>query len=249
MARNINIGTKPLLKALIIDDEPFAHDVVLHHLKAHQDITVVNQCYNATQALSWLANNQADLLFLDINMPQLSGIEFLRVLANKPQVIIVSAYQEYAIEGFELDVTDYLLKPICEQRFNQALDRVRQRLSAKQENLKNKAQQQKPVKKQTHIIVKIDREKHKIAIANISLLEAYGNFVKLWQDEQLKLITSTLKQLLEQLPSEQFTQVHKSFAVNNSKVKSINTDSLTLECGKVVKITKSFKKNVQAILD
>lgn len=230
-----------MLKALIIDDEPFAHKVVLHHLKAHQDIRVVNQCYNATEALSWLAKNQADLLFLDINMPQLNGIDFLKVLANKPQVIIISAYQEYAIDGFELDVADYLLKPIDPARFTQAINKVKTRLDHKMTSLEEKTP--------SHIVLKVDREKRKFTIKDISLLEAYGNFVKLWQDEQVTLVTSTLKQLLEQLPSEQFSQVHKSFVVNNDKVTAINNNTLTLECGKMVKVSKSFKKDVQDILN
>ena len=101
-----------MLKALIIDDEPLAHEVILHHLAQHADFNIVGRCYNATTALSWLANNQVDLLFLDINMPELSGIEMLKVLRKRPQVIIISAYQEYALQGFELDVTDYLLSEI-----------------------------------------------------------------------------------------------------------------------------------------
>ena len=108
-----------MIKALIVDDEPLAHSVILHHLKAHADVEVVGQCMNATQALSFLANNAVDLLFLDINMPELTGIEMLKVLANMPQVIIVSAYQEYALQGFELNVTDYLLKPVSAERLKQ----------------------------------------------------------------------------------------------------------------------------------
>ncbi len=238
MARKNDFGACTLLKALIIDDEPLAHQVILHLLAQHPDVCIVGQCYNATEALNWLANDNVDLLFLDINMPELNGIALLKVLANRPKVIIVSAYQEYAIQGFELDVTDYLLKPVCVERFAQALDKVRR---ATQSQLPKIAEQK-------HIVLKVDREKRKFTLADISLLEAYGNYVKLWQGDDMTLVSSTLKQLLGQLPYERFTQVHKSFAVNNAKVVALEIDSLTLECGRTVKVTKSFKKEAQAIL-
>jgi len=227
-----------LLKALIIDDEPLAHEVILHHLSEHSDFNVVGRCYNATEALSWLANNHVDLLLLDLNMPELSGIDLLKVLRDRPQVIIISAYQEYAIQGFELDVTDYLLKPVCSERFSQALDKVRLRTQ-------KVLPKEKPPKS---IVLKVDREKRKFIVADITLLEAYGNFVKLWLANDMVLVSSSLKLLIEQLPKTQFTQVHKSFVVNNTKVIAIDTDSLTLEGEHTVKVSKSFKKTVQRLL-
>jgi two-component system LytT family response regulator len=231
-------GANPMLKALIIDDEPLAHEVILHHLAQHSDISIVGRCYNATQALSWLANDHVDLLFLDINMPDLSGIELLKVLRNRPQAIIISAYQEYAIQGFELDVTDYLLKPVCSERLSKALDKVRFRT---QKQLSNES-----VPK--HIVLKVDREKQKFTLADITLLEAYGNYVKLWQGNEMVLVSSSLKLLIEMLPNTQFTQVHKSFVVNNDKVIAVETDSITMECGRTVKASKTFKKKSQQLL-
>jgi len=227
-----------LLKALIIDDEPLAHEVILHHVVQHADISIVGRCFNATQALSWLAHDHADLLFLDINMPDLSGIELLKVLRNRPQVIIISAYQEYAIEGFELDVTDYLLKPVCSERLSQALDKVRFR--AQKRLLKE------PETK--HIVLKVDREKRKFTLTGITLLEAYGNYVKLWQGNDMILVNSSLKLLIEMLPDTQFTQVHKSFVVNNNKVIAVETDTVTMECGRKIKASKTFKKRLRHLL-
>ena len=227
-----------MLKVLIIDDEPLAHEVLLHHLAQHSDIQVVGRCYNATQALAWLAENTVDLLFLDINMPELNGIALLKVLANRPKVIIVSAYQEYAIHGFELDVADYLLKPVCAERFAQALKKVRQAIAPRQTK----------VVTPKHLVLKVDREKRKFALSEISYLEAYGNFVKLWQADKMTLVSSSLKQLIEQLPSEQFTQIHKSYVVNNAKVLAQDTEHLTLDCGSTLKVTRSFKKQAQGIL-
>jgi DNA-binding LytR/AlgR family response regulator len=227
-----------MLKALIVDDEPLAHEVILHHLAQHADISIVGRCYNATQALSWLANGHVDLLFLDINMPDLSGIELLKVLRKRPQVIIISAYQEHALQGFELDVTDYLLKPVCNERLSQALDKVRFRA---QQQLSNEPLSQ-------HIVLKVDREKRKFTLADITLLEAYGNYVKLWQGNDMVLVNSSLKMLIEMLPNTQFTQVHKSFVVNNAKVIALETNSMTLECGRTVKASKTFKNKFQLLL-
>ena len=227
-----------MLKALIIDDEPLAHEVILHHLAEHSDISIVGRCYNATQARSWLAKDHGELLFLDINMPDLNGIELLKVLRNRPQVIIISAYQEYAIQGFELDVADYLLKPVCSERLSQALDKVRSR-GQKQSSNDIVAQ---------HIVLKVDREKRKFTLEDITLLEAYGNYVKLWQGEDMVLVNSSLKLLIEMLPNTQFTQVHKSFVVNNDKIISVETDSITMKCGRTVKVSKTFKKKLQHLL-
>jgi DNA-binding LytR/AlgR family response regulator len=238
MASNNDLGAYTLLKALIIDDEPLAHEVILYHLAQHADISIVGRCYNATQALSWLANDDVDLLFLDINMPDLSGIELLKVLRKRPQVIIISAYQEHALQGFELDVTDYLLKPVCNERLSQALDKVRFRA---QKQLSNESFPQ-------HIVLKVEREKRKFTLADITLLEAYGNYVKLWQADDMVLVNSSLKLLIEMLPNTQFTQVHKSFVVNNAKVIAVETDTMTMECGRTVKASKTFKRNLQLLL-
>lgn len=226
-----------MLKALIIDDEPLAHDVILHHLANHGDFKKVGQCYSATEALSWLANNQVDLIFLDINMPELNGIELLTILRNRPQIIIVSAYQDYAIQGFEFNVTDYLLKPVCAERFSQALEKVRERAVTKSTVAVNNS-----------IVLKVDREKRKFKLSDIALLEAYGNYVKLSYKDEVVLVSSSLKLLLELLPSNQFVQVHKSFVINNEHVSKVDANTVTLQCGKVIRISKFYKVNSNKLL-
>lgn len=230
-----------MLKALIVDDEPLAHQVILHHLSAHSDISVIGQCYSAIEALTTLAKTNIDLLFLDINMPELSGIEMLKVMANRPQVIIISAYQEFALAGFELDVTDYLLKPVSAERLNQALDKVRARAFANTKTtlLSNES---------ASIVLKVDREKRKFQLNSISFFEAYGNYVKVWQQDKMTLVTSTLKHLLSELPEQLFVQVHKSFVINRELVTAVTTDSITLECGTNIKVGKSFKTIAQELL-
>ena len=232
-----------MINALIVDDEPLAHDVILHHLRSHTDINVVGQCLSAAQAMNVLANNEIDLLFLDINMPELTGIDMLKVLAKMPQVIIVSAYQEYALQGFELNVTDYLLKPVSSERFNQALQKVRERYQIKAKATENQAP------KRQHIILKVDRGQHKFELDSIHYLEAFGNYVKLWQEQGMTLVSSTLKQLIENLPSDQFFQCHKSFVINRDFVVGLDTEQITLKNGNAIKIGKSFKPRIDGIFD
>ncbi|MDR6982232.1 DNA-binding LytR/AlgR family response regulator [Rheinheimera pacifica] len=225
-----------MLKTLIIDDEPLAHQVIKHHLQGCNDISVLASCYNATEALRYLAQQQVDLLLLDINMPALSGIELLRVLHNRPAVIIISAYKEYAIEGFELDVVDYLVKPVSSERLFAALNKLRRRLVA--------------VKSATepYIVLKVDREQRKFLLNDISLLEAYGNYVKVWQHQQMTLVNSTLKRLLQQLPSQQFVQVHKSFVVNKDKVLAADSEQLRLDGDQLIKVGKLYKQRLISFL-
>lgn len=225
-----------MLKTLIIDDEPLAHQVIKHHLQNCNDIALLAGCYNATEALRYLAQQQVDLLLLDINMPALTGIELLRVLHNRPAVIIISAYKEYAIEGFELDVVDYLVKPVSAERLFAALNKVRRRIiSAK-------------LPAEPYIVLKVDREKRKFVLNNISLFEAYGNYVKVWQGEQMTLVNSTLKWLLQQLPDQQFVQVHKSFVVNKDKVLAVEHELLRLEGEQQVKVGKLYKHRLIGLL-
>ncbi|GAC18264.1 LytR/AlgR family response regulator transcription factor [Paraglaciecola arctica] len=228
-----------MFTTLIVDDEPLAHEVIKHHLQAQTDFKIVGNCYNATQALSYLANDSVDLLVLDINMPALSGIELLKVLNKTPQVIIISAYQEYAIEGFELDVADYLLKPVSASRLAQALDKVRRRLEPPPPSNANHP---------NYIVLKVGREKRKFVVDEISLLEAYGNYVRVWQGEQAILVSSTLKQCLQQLPQTQFVQVHKSFVVNKQQVVARDNQHIRLTGDRQIKVGKSFKDRLLGLL-
>ncbi|MBZ9613481.1 LytR/AlgR family response regulator transcription factor [Rheinheimera maricola] len=225
-----------MLKTLIIDDEPLAHQVIKHHLQSYDDISVLASCYNATEALRYLAQQSVDLLLLDINMPALSGIELLKVLHNRPAVVIISAYKEFAIEGFELDVVDYLLKPVSAPRLFSALDKVRRRAAAVTP----------PVL--SYIVLKVDREQRKFQLHDISLLEAYGNYVKLWQGEQMTLVSSTLKQLLQQLPPSQFVQVHKSFIVNRNNIIAVDSAQIRLQGNQLVKVGKLYRPGLAGLL-
>lgn len=225
-----------MLKTLIIDDEPLAHQVLQYHLQDSTDVVLIGSCYNATEALRFLAQQPVDLLLLDINMPALSGIELLKVLHNRPAVILISAYKEFAVDGFELDVVDYLVKPVSRARLLEAISKVQRRLAAVS------------LQPEPYIVLKVDREKRRFLLKDIDLLEAYGNYVKIWQGEQVTLVSSTLKRLLQLLPVQQFVQVHKSFAVNKSKIVALENEQVRLAGGQPVKIGKAFKNGLAGLL-
>lgn len=226
-----------MINAIIIDDEPLAHDVLLHHLQQHQEIKITHQCYNALDALAWLAKNPVDLMFLDINMPQLNGFEMLKLLAKPPQVIVTSAYKEFAIEGFELNVTDYLLKPISEERLSQALSKVTQQKQA----------QAPETAKTTTAFFKVDRELKKFILSDIDVVEAYGNYVKVWNGDQPTLVSNTLKNMLHTLPAGEFSQVHKSFIVRNDAITAFSTASLIVNEHHEIKIGNAYKKHAATL--
>ena len=225
-----------MLNTVIIDDEPLAHNVIKHHLNERDDSAIVANCYNATEALSYLAHHRVDLILLDINMPALSGIDMLKVLSNRPHVIIISAYQEYAIDGFALDVVDYLLKPVSAERLIEALNKVHRRIDVPVSPLN------------AYLMLKVDREKRKFLLGDITWIEAYGNYVKVWQGEHMTLVSSTLKRLVQQLPRQQFVQVHKSFIVNRDKVVAVDNDHVRIEGGLVVKVGRLFKQSLVGLL-
>jgi DNA-binding LytR/AlgR family response regulator len=230
------------LKLLIVDDEPLAHQVLLHHLAAHADVMVAGQCYSAAEAMATLATQQIDLLLLDIQLPVLTGLQMLKLLAKPPQVILVTAYADYALDGFALDVTDYLLKPVSNERLALALDKVRRRagLLAPVASL--------PVTVgHEHIVLKIDRELRRFDLASICCFAGYGNYVKVWQGQQMTLASTTLKAVMEQTAAAGFIQVHKSFLVNPSHVTSLDSQLLKLSNQQQIRIGEAFKAQARRI--
>ncbi|WP_348731525.1 response regulator [Rheinheimera texasensis] len=229
-------------KLLIVDDEPLAHQVLLHHLQAHPDLQLVAQCYSAAEAMAVLAQQPIDLILLDIQLPVLTGLQMLKLLAKPPQVILVTAYAEYALDGFALDVTDYLLKPVSGERLALALDKVRRRAG-----LPAPVTTPAAAGGNEHIVLKVDRELRRFDLASICCFEGYGNYVKVWQGQQMTLASSTLKALMEQTAAAGFIQVHKSFLVNPSHVLSLDSQLLKLSNLQQIRIGEAFKAQARRI--
>lgn len=220
-----------MLNALIVDDEAPAHTVLLHHCGQIPDVTIVAQCFSAAEALEALQTHRIDLMFLDINMPRFGGLDLLRGLDPRPLTIIVSGHREHALEGYDLDVVDYLLKPVSEDRFVSAIDKARRRLSP--------AEARAPAR---DIAFKIGRSTRLFKADEIACLEAHGNFVRIWSDRHDKpLATATLQQLESELKPLGFVRVHRSFVVNRARIIEQNVREVTLDIGITVPIGKSFK--------
>lgn len=225
-----------MLKVLIVDDEAPAHEVMLHHIAAHEGLTVVGQCYNAAEALTALETLEVDLMLLDIRMPGFGGIDLLRGLEKPPLTIIASAHRDHALEGFDLDVVDYLLKPVSAERFAEALEKVRRRL-----------EEQRPPSDDV-ITLKVDRAVRRFHLSDITHIQAQGNFVLIETGEERSLATASLLSLEATLPSDRFVRVHKSYIVSRAHVREQRAASLLLDTGHVVPIGKSYRGKV-VILD
>lgn len=229
-------------KLLIVDDEPLAHQVLLHHLAAHADMVVVSHCYSAAEAMAVLAQQPIDLILLDIQLPVLTGLQMLQLLAKPPQVILVTAYADYALDGFALDVTDYLLKPVSNERLAMALDKVRRRAG-----LPVPVAVPAAAFGNEQIVLKVDRELRRFDLASICCFEGYGNYVKVWQGQQMTLASSTLKAVMEQTAAAGFVQVHKSFLVNPSHVTSLDSQLVKLSNQQQIRIGEAFKTQARRI--
>ncbi len=236
------------LRCLIVDDEPLAHGVIMEYAKDLPFINIIGSCYRATEALDFLSKQPVDLIFLDIRMPKLNGLEFLKTLARKPLVIITSAYEEYALAGFDLAVCDYLLKPFRLDRFIKAVNRA-----LELHNLKGQKAQpaliEKPVQINNELIsIKVDKKHILIKLAEIQYLESLGNFVKVWKNGDFLLTPRTLTSFEDQVSTD-FVRIHKSFILNKKYVDYLEGSTIVLKNGQEVPVGKNYKGIIKQLLD
>jgi DNA-binding LytR/AlgR family response regulator len=237
------------LRCLIVDDEPLAHGVITEYAKDIPFITIIGHCYRATEALDFLSKHQVDLIFLDIRMPKLNGLDFLRTLQHKPLVIITSAYEEYALESFDLAVCDYLLKPFRLDRFLKAINRALELYSLKKQTASPIDVQKDDPKNSGQIPIKVDKRYILIKIDEIQYLESLGNYVKVWKEGDFSLTPRTLASFEEQLPTDDFIRIHKSFILNKKYVAYLEGNTIVLKNDQQVPIGKNFKSIIKQLLN
>lgn len=227
-----------MIKYLIIDDEPVAHDIIKGYCDVLPNFKFVNSCYDAIEALDFLAKNKIDVVFLDLNMPKLKGFEFLKVLSNAPKIIVTTAYQEYALEGYELNVVDYLLKPFSFERFMKAVNKLEKK---EEENIQ--------VKKVDYesLFIKSNKKYVQVSIEDILFIEALGNYCKITCKEEAYSIREKISDFKELLDSDLFLQVHKSFIIAKKHVKEIEGNRIKIN-DYIIPIGKTFKINLQGWL-
>ncbi len=203
---------------IIIDDEPLSRDVLRKYIDEVTDLEIVAECSDAIEATHYLNQSRIDILFLDINMPGLSGISFARSLTVSPLIIFTTAYPEFAVEGFELNATDYLVKPYSFERFLKAVNRALERL---RENHMAEGPGGK-------ILVKADKKLYALPFAEILFIEGQGDYIRI-HTRQLKLMVhDTIKNFLESLPVEEFMRIHKSFVVNLKHIEFMEGNQVTI---------------------
>lgn len=226
------------LQCIIADDEPIARQILESYISEMSNLKVIASCKNAFEVMEVLQKQHVDILFLDINMPKLSGLSLLKTMQQKPKVVITTAYPEYAVEGFELSVTDYLLKPFSLERFLQAVFKVQEQGKVQQSTVTTVPMEETP----TSIFVKSDKKIIKLNFDTIQHIEAYGNYIKIFTDTMI-LVPQTLSDFLEKLP-QNFLRIHKSFVINFNHLKLIDGNLITLENDTKIPIGKSYRKDV-----
>ncbi|MGK0252692.1 MAG: two-component system response regulator LytT [Mariniflexile sp.] len=210
-------------KCLIIDDEPLAINIIKNYLEQIESFELIDSFSNAIDGLNFLKNNTVDVIFLDINMPVLDGINFIKSLEKPPLLIITSAYNEFAIETYELDVLDYLVKPIEFPRFMKALNKIDRRLD------NNKVFHESP-KDRPYLFVKIDKKKmKKIFLDEILIVESLKDYLKINTSSGKYIIHSTLSDFTNLLPSRDFIRIHRSYTIAMNKIDAVEGNSIEIE--------------------
>jgi len=231
-----------MLKCVIVDDEPLAIEVIESHLEKFDDIEIVARCPNAIKAFEVLQRNKVDLLFLDIQMPKLTGIDFLKSLKNPPRVILTTAYRDYALDGYDLDVVDYLLKPISFERFLKAIGKVYQRMDESKVTVSTSENEF-----ESFIFLKADKKKVKILLKDIIYIESLKDYVRVKTPQKEIISYQKISTLEETLPSEKFMRIHRSFIVSLDKIEAFSSSNVELP-GKAIPIGRIYKNQVLEIL-
>lgn len=219
---------------LLVDDEPLAIQLLQKHLQEFGTLQLAGTCTNAVEAMAFLQQYSVDLLFLDIQMPKLTGLEMLKALKNPPAVIITTAYREHAIEGYDLDIIDYLLKPITFIRFSQAIDKYF-RLHRKRESIL-----QDPTKEKK-ISIKSGAKTYQLAEPDILFIESIRDYVKIHKADGSTLLLKYKISQLDQELSDSFIRVHKSFIVNKNKISSYTAAEIEIGAA-VIPIGAQYKE-------
>lgn len=216
------------IKCIVVDDEPLAIQLLENYVMKIPFLELVFSSENPIEALEYIQNNEADLIFLDIQMPELSGINFMKIVGDKLKYILTTAYSEYALEGYEHNVIDYLLKPIPFGRFEKSALKAQERFPTNKTSANS------------YFFVKSSGQQHKINFDEILYVESIKDYVNIKTENQEYIVLDTLKSLESHLP-ENFARVHKSFILNLDKIEKIDVRNVFLNSGKEIPIGETYK--------
>lgn len=207
-------------KCIIVDDEPAAHYVLVNYIEKNPQLELAGQFYNGIEAMTFLRENKVDLMFLDIDMPEITGLELLKIIPNPPKTILTTAYSEFALESYDYGVIDYLLKPIYFPRFLKAVDRFF--------SLDNTPEIKESVASNSTISVKVDGFFMDVELSNLQYAQSFGNYVKLFTKTRTYLASTTTNEIKNSLPENLFMRIHKSYIVALDKIEAIDKDFVVI---------------------
>ena len=232
------------IRCLVADDEPPAREILQRYIDNMPDLELVKECSNAMQVLSFLQSQEVDLIFLDINMPQLKGNELLKILKNPPKIILTTAYAEYALEGYELDVVDYLLKPIQFERFVKAVHKA---VHVNGHSLNQSSVIEREAKQESFVYFRADRKMVKVMLSDIFYIESMKDYVKVVTTEGVLITKQSMTSVEAMLPENHFIRTHRSFIVSLPKIKSFTHELIEIEKTEIP-IGKLFRNSVLKVL-
>lgn len=236
-----------MIKVIIVDDEPLAQDVLESHISNLDNLDLVAKCSNALEANQALKDHEVDIMFLDIQMPQITGIDLLKSLSNPPLVIFTTAYSDYALEGFELNAVDYLLKPISMDRLLKAVNKATEKL-----DYTSSLSQLESSDANSFFFVKADKKLIKVNFNDILYIEGLKDYVILRQDGSRIITLQTMKSLEEKLPKNIFMRIHRSYIININKIKALMGNVVEIiEKGQVkhIPIGKNYKDALLTVIN
>jgi len=227
------------IKCMIVDDEPLAQKGLMEYIKDIPSLALVAVCDNAAQALHYISNKQAELIFLDIEMPGITGIDLVKSLSQKPAIIFTTAYPQYALQGYELDVVDYLVKPIPFERFLKAVNKAADFIKAKTSAA--------TAQDQGYFFVKVNYTLEKILHSDVLYIEALQNYIAIHLADRKIVSYMTISNMMKQLPSSQFMRIHKSYIAALNKIDSINGNKVMIQSSELP-VSRTIKESLlQAI--
>jgi len=233
------------ISCLAIDDEPLAVKKISAYIQKTPFLELVAECRNAFEAMEILSNRTIQLIFIDINMPDLSGLEFVKSLTDKPYIVFTTAYSEYAVEGFQVDAADYLLKPITYPGFLKAANKVKNLIelntNSEKESIRTTA---------SHLFVKSDYKLIRIELDDIKYIESQHEYIKIHMINSKPVMTQlSMKAIEEQLPTGQFMRVHRSFIVNLKKVSVVERNRIVFDGKVYIPVSDQYKEIFQEYID
>jgi DNA-binding LytR/AlgR family response regulator len=234
------------IKCLVIDDEEPAREILQKHIGGVESLELAASCNNAVEALSFLQSNTVDLLFLDIQMPHILGTNFIRTLKNPPRVIFTTAYRKYAVEGFELDAVDFLLKPIGFDRFLKAVNKIFQLNLQSVVEADNTESNKEPA--QPFLYFRSDRKMVKVLFNDILYIEGLRDYIKIFTSTKTIITKHLLTSLQEMLPADTFLRIHRSYIISINKIDSYNADSIEI-AKKELPVGRLYKHDVNKLLN